>query len=49
MAADNLKKLRLYQDTFNAEGMTDENSLANALLTEPDKLSPVLTHLAGQV
>jgi hypothetical protein len=48
MAADNLKKLRLYQDTFNAEGMTDENSLANALLTEPDKLSPVLTHLAGQ-
>ena len=48
MAADNLKKLRLYQDTFNAEGMTDENSLANALLTEPDKLSPVLTHLAGR-
>lgn len=48
MAADNLKKLRLYQDTFNADGMTDENSLANALLTEPDKLSPVLTHLAGR-
>jgi len=48
MAADNLKKLRLYEDKYNAEGMTDENSLANALLTQPDVLSPVLTHLAGR-
>ena len=48
MAADNLKKLRLYEDIFNAEGMTDENSLANALLTQPDVLSPVITHLAGR-
>ena len=46
--ADNLKKLRLYEDTFNAEGMTDENSLANALLTQPDVLSPVITHLSGR-
>lgn len=48
MAADNAKKLRLYEDYFNAEGMTDENSLANALLTQPDVLSPVITHLAGK-
>lgn len=48
MAADNLKKLRLYEDVFNSSAMTDENSLANALLTQPDVLSPVITHLAGQ-
>ena len=46
--ADNVQKLRLYEDTWNAQGMTDENSLANALLTQPDVLSPVLTHLAGR-
>jgi hypothetical protein len=48
MAADNINKLRLYQDVFNADGMTDENSLAAALLTQPDLLSPVITHLAGR-
>jgi hypothetical protein len=48
MAADNISKLRLYSDIWNAQGMTDENSLANALLTQPDVLSPVLTHLAGR-
>lgn len=46
--ADNNPKFRLYADKFNADGMTDENSLANALLTQPDVLSPVLTHLAGR-
>lgn len=46
--SDNLKKLRLYEDVFNADGMTDENSLANALLTQPDVLSPVITHLSGR-
>ena len=48
MSADNINKLRLYNDIWNADGMTDENSLANALLTQPDTLSPVLTHLAGR-
>ena len=48
MAADNISKLRLYADIWNPQGMTDENSLANALLTQPDVLSPVLTHLAGR-
>ena len=46
--ADNLEKLRLYDDIFNPEMMTDENSLANALLTQPDLISPVLAHLAGR-
>jgi hypothetical protein len=48
MSADNLKKLRLYEDTFNQSAMTDENSLAAAMLTQPDVLSPVITHLSGQ-
>lgn len=48
MASDNISKLRLYTDIWNPQGMTDENSLANALLTQPDVLSPVLTHLAGR-
>jgi hypothetical protein len=48
MSADNISKLRINYDVWNAEGMTDENSLANALLTQPDTLSPVLTHLAGR-
>lgn len=48
MASDNITKLRLYTDVFNAEGMTDENSLASALLTQPDLLSPVITHLSGR-
>ncbi len=48
MATDNISKLRLYDDIWNADNMTDENSLANALLTQPDVLSPVLTHLAGR-
>lgn len=48
MAADNISKLRLYSDVWNAEGMTDENSLANAYLTQPDTISPIITHLAGR-
>jgi len=48
MASDNVSKLRLYEDVWNPQGMTDENSLTNALLTQPDVLSPVLTHLAGR-
>lgn len=48
MPQGNIPKLRLYSDIFNEKGMTDENSLSNALLTQPDVLSPVLTHLAGR-
>lgn len=38
----------IYHDTFDGNGFTNENSLANALLTKPDKLNPVITHLAGE-
>lgn len=38
----------LYHDTYDGTGFTNENSLANALLTKPDKLNPVITHLAGE-
>lgn len=48
MSADNISKLRIYTDKWNSTGMTDENSLASALLTQPDLLSPVLTHIAGR-
>lgn len=37
----------IYHDKFDGNGFTNENSLANALLTKPDKLNPVITHLAG--
>lgn len=32
---------------FDSKGYTDENSLANAYLTKPDEIDPVLTHLMG--
>ena len=38
----------LYHDSFNGHGFTNENSLANALLTKPDVITPVITHLAGR-
>lgn len=37
----------LYHDKFDGTGLTNENSLANALLTKPDTINPVITHLAG--
>ena len=37
------------QKTFyNDSQMTDMNSLANAFLTKPTELSPIITHLAGK-
>ena len=37
------------QKTFyNDSQMTDMNSLANALLSKPTELSPIITHLAGK-
>lgn len=38
----------LYHDRFDSKGFTDENSLANALLTKPDTISSVITFLAGK-
>lgn len=48
MANSNFNGLRLYEDVFNDRGMTDENQLASALLTQPDVLSPIITHLVGK-
>ncbi len=48
MANSNINALRLYEDVFNDRGMTDENQLASALLTQPDILSPIITHLVGK-
>ena len=33
---------------YNDSQMTDMNSLANALLSKPTELSPIITHLAGK-
>ena len=38
----------VFHDTFDGRGFTDQNSLVNALLTKPDQLDPVLTHLMGR-
>lgn len=48
MAADNVAKFRVYQDIWNDQKYTDENMLNKALLTAPDILSPIITHLAGR-
>jgi hypothetical protein len=37
------------QKTFyNDSQMTDMNSLANAMLSKPTELSPIITHLSGK-
>lgn len=38
----------LYENQYDAKGYTDQNSLANALLTRPDKLNPILTFYMGK-
>lgn len=38
----------VYHPTFDGKGFTNENSLVNALLTKPDQLDPVITHLLGK-
>lgn len=38
----------IYHDRFDGNGFTNENSLANMMLTKPDKINPVITHLAGR-
>lgn len=38
----------VYHDKFDSTGFTNENTLANALLTKPDVINPVITHLAGR-
>lgn len=40
-------KLRLYADTYNDKGYSSVTHLSNALLTQSELLSPVVTHLFG--
>ena len=43
-----IKAQIVYRDKFDSTGYTNENTLANALLTKPDQINPVITHLAGR-
>jgi len=38
----------IIHQNFDDKGYTDENTIANAYLSSPDKITPVLTHLMGQ-
>jgi len=38
----------LYHDRFDSTGFTNENTLAAAMLSKPDIINPVITHLAGR-
>lgn len=45
----NSVKMRMIKGTeYDGKGYTDENSLVNALLTKPDQINPVITHLMGR-
>lgn len=38
----------IHHSTFDGKGFTNENSLVNALLVQPDVIDPVITHLMGK-
>lgn len=38
----------VYHDRFDSTGFTNENTLARAMLTKPDVINPVITHLSGR-
>jgi hypothetical protein len=38
----------LYPDQYDGSGFTNENTLAKAMLTKPDKINPIITYLAGR-
>lgn len=38
----------IYHDKFDSTGFTNENTLARAMLSRPDVINPVITHLAGR-
>ena len=45
----NTNNARIVHNTqFDGRGHTNENSLAYAYLTKPDKISPIITHLMGR-
>ncbi len=38
----------LYPERYDPKGYTNENSLANALLTRPDQINPIITYYMGK-
>ena len=46
--AVNGTNISVQKNFYNDSQMTDMNSLANALLSKPTELSPIITHLAGK-
>jgi hypothetical protein len=46
--AVNGNNISVQKNFYNDSQMTDMNSLANALLSKPTELSPIITHLAGK-
>ena len=42
------KNISVQKTFYNDSQMTDMNSLANALMSKPTELSPIITHLAGK-
>ena len=46
--AINGTNISVQKNFYNDSQMTDMNSLANALLSKPTELSPIITHLAGK-
>ena len=38
----------LYHDSYDGAGITNEQTLTRSLLSKPDQINPVLTHLAGR-
>tara|TARA_R110002012_G_scaffold7040_5_gene33331 strand:+ start:1304 stop:2791 length:1488 start_codon:yes stop_codon:yes gene_type:complete len=48
MAVTNGTNISVVKTFYNDSQMTDMNSLANAMLSKPAELSPIITHLAGR-
>lgn len=48
MATQQGANIQVQKTFYNDSQMTDMNSLANALLSKPTELSPIITHLAGR-
>ena len=46
--AVNGNNISVRKNFYNDSQMTDMNSLANAMLSKPTELSPIITHLAGK-
>lgn len=40
--------MKVKKSYFNSDQMTDLNNLSNALISSPEKLSPMITHLGGR-